>query len=35
MRSKIEGNEGYIGEVSWIDDFLASLKQSKYRMQMK
>ena len=35
MRSKIEGNKGYIGEVSWIDDFLASLKQSKYRMQMK
>lgn len=34
MRKKLEDDENYIGEISWIDDFLASLKQSKYRLQM-
>lgn len=27
-------NNDYVGEVSWIEDFLATLKQTKYRLQM-
>ena len=34
LRKELEDDEDYIGEISWIDDFLASLKQSKYRLQM-
>ena len=34
FRKELEGKDEYNGEISWIDDFLASLKQSKYRLQM-
>lgn len=34
FRKKLEGKDYFNGEISWIDDFLASLKQSKYRLQM-
>lgn len=34
LRKKVENNDDYNGEISWIDDFLISLKQSKYRLQM-
>lgn len=34
FRKTIDGMANYTGEISWIDDFLASLKQSKYRLQM-
>lgn len=34
LRAEIEEDLDYSGEISWIDDFLASLKQSKYRLQM-
>lgn len=34
LRKKVENNDDYNGEISWIDDFLMSLKQSKYRLQM-
>lgn len=30
----IEDNIDYIGEMSWIEDFLATLKQTKYRLQL-
>lgn len=30
----IKDNIDYVGEVSWIEDFLATLKQTKYRLQM-
>ena len=35
FRNKLDGDENYVGEVSWIDDFLAVLKQTKYRLQMQ
>jgi 8-oxo-dGTP diphosphatase len=34
FRHALEGKDDYNGEISWIDDFLASLKQTKYRLQM-
>lgn len=34
FRKELEGKDEYNGEISWIDDFLASLKQSKYHLQM-
>ena len=34
FRKELEGKDEYNGEISWIDDFLASLKQSKYRLQI-
>lgn len=34
FRKELEGKDDFNGEISWIDDFLASLKQSKYRLQM-
>lgn len=34
FRKELEGKDEYNGEISWIDDFLASLKRSKYRLQM-
>lgn len=34
FRRMLEGKDVYNGEISWIDDFLANLKQSKYRLQM-
>lgn len=34
FRKELEGKDEYNGEISWIDDFLAFLKQSKYRLQM-
>lgn len=34
FRKKLEGNDNFLGEISWIDDFLAKLKQTKYRLQM-
>lgn len=34
FRKELEGKDYFNGEISWIDDFLASLKQSKYRLQM-
>lgn len=34
FRKMLEGKDVYNGEISWIDDFLANLKQSKYRLQM-
>ena len=34
FRRMLDGKDEYNGEISWIDDFLASLKQSKYRLQM-
>lgn len=34
FRKELDGKDEYNGEISWIDDFLASLKQSKYRLQM-
>lgn len=30
----IEDNIDYVGEMSWIEDFLATLKQTKYRLQL-
>lgn len=34
FRRMLDGKDEYNGEISWIDDFLANLKQSKYRLQM-
>lgn len=34
FRKELAGRDEYNGEVSWIDDFLAILKQSKYRLQL-
>lgn len=34
FRKELAGRDEYNGEVSWIDDFLATLKQSKYRLQL-
>lgn len=34
FRKELVGRDEYNGEVSWIDDFLATLKQSKYRLQL-
>lgn len=34
FRKELDGKDNYIGEISWIDDFLATLKQSKYRLQL-
>lgn len=34
FRKELEDKDDFNGEISWIDDFLASLKQSKYRLQM-
>lgn len=34
FRKELEGKDDYNGEISWIDDFLATLKQTKYRLQM-
>lgn len=34
FRRELEGKDDYNGEISWIDDFLATLKQAKYRLQM-
>lgn len=34
FRKELEGKDDFDGEISWIDDFLASLKQTKYRLQM-
>lgn len=34
FRKELTGRDEYNGEVSWIDDFLATLKQSKYRLQL-
>lgn len=31
---KIGDNDNYVGEKSWTEDFLATLKQTKYRLQM-
>lgn len=31
---KIDDNTDYIGEKSWTEDFLATLKQTKYRLQL-
>lgn len=30
----IKDNIDYVGEMSWIEDFLATLKQTKYRLQL-
>jgi 8-oxo-dGTP pyrophosphatase MutT (NUDIX family) len=30
----IKDNINYVGEMSWIEDFLATLKQTKYRLQL-
>lgn len=35
FRSELEKREDYEGEISWIDDFLATLKQTKYRLQLR
>ena len=35
FRSELEEREDYEGEISWIDDFLATLKQTKYRLQLR
>lgn len=35
FRSELERREDYEGEISWIDDFLATLKQTKYRLQLR
>lgn len=35
FRKELAGRDEYNGEVSWIDDFLATLKQSKYRLQLR
>lgn len=32
--NQIKDSESYVGEKSWIEDFLATLKQTKYRLQM-
>lgn len=32
--SKIDDNTDYVGEKSWTEDFLATLKQTKYRLQL-
>lgn len=34
FRKELEGKDDYNGEISWIDDFLATLKQTRYRLQM-
>lgn len=34
FRKELAGRDEYNGEISWIDDFLATLKQSKYRLQL-
>lgn len=34
FRSKLSERLVYNGEISWVDDFLATLKQSKYRLQL-
>lgn len=34
FRRMLDGKDNYNGEISWIDDFLATLKQTKYRLQM-
>lgn len=34
FRKELAGRDEYNGEVSWIDDFLVTLKQSKYRLQL-
>lgn len=34
FRKELARRDEYNGEVSWIDDFLATLKQSKYRLQL-
>lgn len=34
FRSKLNERLVYNGEISWVDDFLATLKQSKYRLQL-
>lgn len=34
LRAILDGDPDYNGEISWIDDFLATLKQSKYRLQL-
>lgn len=32
--SKIDNNPEYAGEKSWVEDFMATLKQTKYRLQL-
>ena len=34
LRGALAEDMDYSGEISWIDDFMANLKQSKYRLQM-
>ena len=34
LRGTLAEDMDYSGEISWIDDFMANLKQSKYRLQM-
>lgn len=34
FRHKLEGDDNFLGEISWIDDFLANLKQTKYRLEL-
>lgn len=35
FRENLNSKDDYNGEISWIDDFLALLKQTKYRLQLK
>lgn len=32
--SKLEDKQNYAGEKSWVEDFMATLKQTKYRLQL-
>ena len=32
--SKLDNNPEYVGEKSWVEDFMATLKQTKYRLQL-
>lgn len=32
--SKLEDKQSYAGEKSWVEDFMATLKQTKYRLQL-
>ena len=32
--SKLDNNPEYAGEKSWVEDFMATLKQTKYRLQL-
>lgn len=32
--SKLDNNHEYAGEKSWVEDFMATLKQTKYRLQL-